>query len=883
MNRLRKFGKWAALLVVLFAAAQLTASFALRTKRMHGYLIAQLERAFGRPVQVSHFSMQLLPIPRLDMEGITVGEDPAFGQEYFLRAEGMQASLRWIGLLRGHFELGTMTLTRPSLILVRNPGGQWNLEEWLPRSSSKPGSDRAAYGPQQAAASPSNFLQKVEFDDGRINFKTGDEKRPFAFTGVTGSVEQMVPGRWQLKLRAKPWRSGVVLQSTGILYVQGDVAGTSARLQPAQVQVHWDKASLADLFRLVTGNDSGVRGEFGLDGTASVGVTEPGESAPAPGRWKYELNARALQIHRWDLTERSDNPRVSVRLKGVWDLAAREARAEEMSLDLPHSNIHGTGQFGTTADSSWSAKLDSAAVEGQDVLAWIRAFRPDLAEGLIIEQFFTGNGVVGGWPLRWEEAQIASDGGLLQVPGLTDAIHIGAVRVGLKGSRLQVEPVRLSRNSVRRETTSAAKNEMTVVKARDAQNWAEIRLVHDLSSKSGALRIDGHVDQTDAVFKTALAVGKTLNHGWELGGEVSSAMEWSWQQGIFQNGRWNGSLHFTKAELQAAGLNQPMTLEDARLEWKQGLRNATIAAATAFGAAWSGWVGEVNTTADSDTARWQFKLHADHLDATDLDRWVGPRARPNWLQRLLPSLLGNANAGGKPSELLRRVSAEGEITADTVNVEKIKLSHAHAWLSLLDLHLKVQDVEAQWAGGTVRGSLQGEFAPAPKYEIVVQIDRASLAQLPWKAGWVERWNGIASGTLHLTTTGVGREELLNQIAGRGDIQFKNVEFRGWDVANSLESGSPKTGASRWTGGEGEFLVKDRGLTFEAIQLDGSSKKMWLTGSLGFAKEVSLTFRAAPTDTRGVVLGGDVRVLQLTGPPETPKVAVQTVNATSPRL
>ncbi len=871
------------LLAALFVAVQLSASFALRTKRMHTYLTAQLERSFGRQVQVGQFSVQLLPIPRLDMDGVTVGEDPSFGSEYFLRAERMQASLGWMGLLRGHFALGTMSLTRPSLILVRNPGGQWNLEEWLPHPTNKRIPAGAAYSSQQATAGPGNYLQKIEFADGRINFKTGSEKRSFAFTDVTGSVEQTGPGRWQLKLQAKPWRSGVVLQSAGIVYVQGDVAGTSARLQPAQVQVHWDKASLADLFRLVTGNDWGVRGEFGLDGTASVGVTDAGETTPVLGQWKYELQARASQVHRWDLTERNDNPKVSVRLKGVWDLAAREARAEELSVDLPHSNIRGTGQFGTGANASWSATIDSAAVDGQDVLAWYRAFQSDIAEGLALDQFFTGNAFVHGWPVHWEEAQLSSDGGLIHVPGLKDLIHVGALYGSVQDYRLHVEPVRLSLNAAKGETNFTSKNERVVLKPRDLQNWAEFRLEHDLSSRNGSIRVDGHVDRPEIYFKTVLALGQTLNHGWELAGGVSCSMEFAWRHGLFVNNRWNGSLHFTKAEIQAAGLNQPIVLDDARLEWKAGLRNATISAAQAFGAAWSGTANELAAANEADVPRWQFKLHADHLDATDLDRWVGPRARPNWLQRLLPSLLGSSNPGGKPSELLRRISAEGEITADTVSIEKVKLSRAQSRISIQDLKLKMSDIEAQWAGGTVRGSMQAEFSATPKYEILAQIDRANLAQLPWKAGWAERWNGSASGCVRLTTAGVGREDLLNQIAGRGDIQFRNVEFRGWDVAGSLESGAPRAGASRWTSGEGEFTVKDRGLNFESVQLAGPSTKLWLTGSLGFAKEVSLTFRAAPGDANGVSIGADVRVLQLSGPPETPKVAVRSVSTVNPKL
>jgi len=148
------------------------------------------------------------------VEGVSIGENPAFGHEYFLRADRMTANVRWLGLLRGHFEFGTISLSRPSLILVRNESGRWNLEGWLPPAPSKSSASAFAYGPQSPAAT-GNHLQKIEFDEGRINFKTGDEKRPFAFTNVSGSVEQMGPGRWQLRLEAQPWRSGVPLQSTG--------------------------------------------------------------------------------------------------------------------------------------------------------------------------------------------------------------------------------------------------------------------------------------------------------------------------------------------------------------------------------------------------------------------------------------------------------------------------------------------------------------------------------------------------------------------------------------------------------------------------------------------------------------------------------------------
>ena len=91
MKMLRKWWKLALTIVLLLVAIQIGVSLLVRTHRMHAYLTTQLERAFGRPVEVGHFAVQLLPAPRLDAEQVTVGEDPAFGSEYFLRADNLSA------------------------------------------------------------------------------------------------------------------------------------------------------------------------------------------------------------------------------------------------------------------------------------------------------------------------------------------------------------------------------------------------------------------------------------------------------------------------------------------------------------------------------------------------------------------------------------------------------------------------------------------------------------------------------------------------------------------------------------------------------------------------------------------------------------------------
>jgi len=104
MKTLRKWWKPALAIVVSVIALQAGVSLLVRTSRVHGYLVAQLARAFGRPVEVGNFDVQILPSPQLDANNVTVGEDPGFGYEYFLRAERLSAGLRWMGFLRGHFE-----------------------------------------------------------------------------------------------------------------------------------------------------------------------------------------------------------------------------------------------------------------------------------------------------------------------------------------------------------------------------------------------------------------------------------------------------------------------------------------------------------------------------------------------------------------------------------------------------------------------------------------------------------------------------------------------------------------------------------------------------------------------------------------------------------
>lgn len=882
MERVRKWWRLALSIIVLVIVAQAGVSLLARTHRVHQYLIAHLQRAFGRTVEVRHFNILLLPRPVLDAEQVSIGEDSAFGNEYFLRAEHLTAGLRWSGLLRGHFEFGTLSLSRPSLILVRNGEGEWNLGRWLPPAQSTLGAGSRFYGPRPQET-PSNRLQKIDIDDGRINFKIGNEKLPFAFLAVSGSIEQVSSGRWQLQLEAQPWRSGITLQSTGTLLVSGDVAGTSARLQPAELHVHWGKASIADLFRLLRGQDNGVRGVFALNATAkSGGLDRQATVDNQPGDWTFSLEARAAQIHRWDLTERSDNPAANINLDGRWNAVERNISVEHLAVETRRSNLRGKASVALDADPAWEVRVDSAGIQATDLLAWYRAFDPDVNNAIAAEQFFTGAMTVRGWPLEIGEVAFSSAGGELRIPGLDAPLQIGAIDGGRRRATLDVAPIRISYAVPARtkETTLAVASAAKRRSAPRTQGALEVGFTHDFSNRAGSLSLQGGVEDVADILKAMSALGRPMNHGWELTGPASAALRYQWDHTNETRG-WNGHVDVADATLQIAGLNQPLLLNKARFDWSDGRRTAKLMDVDAFGANWSGQLAQVAIPDADGSAKWNFQLHANHLDAADLDRWMGPRARPGWLQRLLPSLLGGAGASPAASALLRRINAEGELRADEFTLDRVTLNQLHAAGALHDLHLEVRQVDARCAGGKVRAKLRAAFLPRPTYDVAAELDRVELQQVPVPGNFPERFTGLASGSVHLTTQGIGRDELLDHLAGRGDISLRDVAFQGWDVGASMADGVAHEGASHWASGEGIFIVRDRGIVFPGLRLENALQMDLLTGTVSFAQDSDLTLQSMIDDQAGAIQPEQGYVLRISGPFDVPRISIERMVARRP--
>ena len=88
---LRHWIKWLLLIIFALWVADAGISLLIHHTALREKLTARLAAAFGRPVEVGRYNFTIWTGPTLEVQPITVGEDPRFGHEYFLRAESLSA------------------------------------------------------------------------------------------------------------------------------------------------------------------------------------------------------------------------------------------------------------------------------------------------------------------------------------------------------------------------------------------------------------------------------------------------------------------------------------------------------------------------------------------------------------------------------------------------------------------------------------------------------------------------------------------------------------------------------------------------------------------------------------------------------------------------
>jgi AsmA-like protein len=330
-----------------------------------GQITSLISRSLGRPVRLSNVEVRLLPWPGFVLDDLSVAEDPAYGAEPVLHANKVTASIRILALFRGRMEIGTISVDEANLNIVRAGPGQWNLDTLFRTAASQTGARAVAGAPVR--------LPTLEATNSRIDFKNGVEKLPFSVVNADLTVWQENPGEWRVRMRGQPARTDVslYLEDTGEVRMEASVKRAAAmREMPIHLDLDWRQAQLGQLARLVTGSDSGwrgdLRGELHLDGTADAA--------------QIAMRLRATGVHREEFVPVSPMD-FDANCNFLFHYPARSVENVVCDSPLGDGRVHVTGAVpGAGTPPHFIAELNRVPVgAGLDALRTLRSgLQPDL-------------------------------------------------------------------------------------------------------------------------------------------------------------------------------------------------------------------------------------------------------------------------------------------------------------------------------------------------------------------------------------------------------------------------------------------------------------------------------------------------------------------------
>jgi len=853
-----RWPRWILFLLIFFWLADFGASLLIRHTRLQRRLTARLETVFGRSVEVGRYDFSLWRGPTLEAQAITIGEDPRFGHEYFLRADSLTVRLRWQSFFRGHMELGAISLDSPSLNLVRNAEGDWNVAEWLPKS--------AASAAPSSPAPPVHF-GRIDVTSGRINFKRGDEKIPFALTNVNGYIEPDRSGVWTLNLEAAPARAAVLLQQAGTIRVSGHVGGTSSRLRPAVLDLAWNDASLSDLLHLAHGYDFGVRGDIGLLVHAQT----------LGNNWALQGRAELRRLHRWDLALRPDNPALNINAKMILYPLASGLDITEATIEAPHSWARADAHFAwpspvelefapkslTAMATPAQFEITQSQLDLGDVLAWIRAFHSDVAADISLRGFASVHAGFSAWPLRMTSAVGSIAGADLSSARLRVPAHLSQTQFRYDHEMFSLLPATVSFGS-----SSGAMDGAFRVESLASPGQREFP-VYQLS---------GNLTQVRDLVATAGALGWNISRGWDIAGPLRCDLRWQgarfpWETQPVGSIDWGGEA--AGASLLTPFLNQPVKQIRARAELKPGLRHIALTSADAFGARWTGAFDRYLDRRDA-AAGWQFALSTDTLSVADLDRWLNPRWRQSFLDRMLPFMNSSSPANAVPENL----RAEGRINIEEFTLAPLALRQLQTDLTIGGRHLVASNAKAQFFGGTLEGSLDAQLAATSAYRLSLAYSRVDLAALssafPTLA---DLFAGSASGEFALDASGATRADLVSSLECRGNARIADAKLQNINLLDSLREGEPRPGTSSFPSASAVFACGNGKINFQRVRFIGAAQDVAASGSVDFSRNLNFQLRVSPAAGEVATSRSSPRTFDLTGSLRSP--LIQPVNPPVP--
>ena len=769
-------------------------------------------QALQRQVEIGSAHVHLLPRPGFDLGDFVVREAGDFGAEPVLRAQEVAASLRLSALLRGRLEISRLVLTEPSLNLVRNAEGHWNIEQMLERASLNPIAPTAG---KPAISGPA--FPYIEADRGRINFKFGAEKKSFSLTDADYAIWQDSENAWGVRLKARPMRTDFNVSDTGQVRMTGSwQRSASLRSTPVQFNLQWDEAQLGQLTKLLSGEDKGWRGtvhlQTNLDGT--------------PGDLLVHSDAAVDEFRRYDIMG-GNAVRLRMGCNAHYSTVDRSFRriACQSPIGAGSVSVEGNVLNWLGADG-YDLTLLAQQVPVKAILATLRQAKrdlpQDLAAGGTLDVHFRARASQG---MTWTPT--------VEGTGLVSDLRLKSESIG---SELALSEVPLSfvpeRSLESPSRTRGGRKTRAGVKTPDepylAIGPASVKFGRNpLSTVRGWLARSGYAFnlQGDSELQGILQSARILGIGVPQPSAYGSV-----RMDLLLAGRWNGlgapvttgTLQLRNMRAELRGLNGLVELPSANVRLSpQSVIVDGISAYIADGH-WTGSLDVPRGCSSSGICPIDFKLHADAINIDALSELLSPSPpRRPWYR-----FLSGEDSTGSP--FLSRIQAEGQLTTDLVIVRNVVASRVSAAVELGQGRLRFSDLKADVLGGEHRGEWRASYVVSPpSYSGEGTLEGVALTELGelMHDGWI---TGTGSAVYRITTSGYAANVLLASAGGTLRFEMHDGSFPHLILGNS------PLRVRRFTG---ELSLHDGEFAIQEARLESSKGNFQVTGTVSSARKL----------------------------------------------
>ena len=156
----------AIVLAVAAIAAAVILPKVLNPERYRPRIEQMLTDVTGRKVTIGTMHLHVFPVPGITADGFTLGEDPAFGTEPFLKADRIDARVRLMPLFSSRLDVISFDIDKPVAQLHRDDKGRWNLASLIEKAGS---GEAAAEGTAPASGGFAVVIERFRLIDGSMD------------------------------------------------------------------------------------------------------------------------------------------------------------------------------------------------------------------------------------------------------------------------------------------------------------------------------------------------------------------------------------------------------------------------------------------------------------------------------------------------------------------------------------------------------------------------------------------------------------------------------------------------------------------------------------------------------------------------------------------